>query len=161
MFIKLTWQGCQRMPADGIRSQPRPAESFCHSLEFIAHELGNYSQNSTIILETGIELKKRTTFEDYDFLCIQGRNSYINCKCRDQKSDIGLSFLYISNFKLSYVRVMKCCGAVNMYTSVILIRECSNINIDKLHLNDHWFGNALTLINSFWVCQYSRMQIFK
>ena len=106
------------------------ANRFCRSLEF-------HSRNITIILETGIELKKRTTFEDYDFLCIQGQNSYINCECRDQKGDIGLSFSYVSNLTLSYVRVMKCCGPVNMYTSVILIKECSNINIDRLQSDDH------------------------
>ena len=129
-----------------VHNQNQPKRSCC-SLEFIALEMGNYSRNITIVLETGVQLKKRTLFENYDFLSIQGRNSYINCKCKDQKGDIGLSFLYVSNLTLSYIRIMKCCGAANMYTSVILIKECSGINIDRLQLNDNRFGNALTLVN--------------
>ena len=125
-------------------SQPR---KFCRSLEFVAHELKIYSRNITVYLETGIKLKHRTIFEDYDFLSIQGQNRIISCGCKDREENIGLSFLRVSNLMLSYMRVTKCCGATSLYTSVVLIQECSNITIDRLGLNNNELGNALTLIN--------------
>ena len=36
-----------------------------------------------------------------------------------------------------------------MYTSAILMKECSNIYIDKVQLNDNRFGNTLTLVNPY------------
>ena len=53
-----------------IPNQDQPRR-FCHSLEFVSRELGNISRNVSIILETGIKLKRRVTFEDYDYLSIQ------------------------------------------------------------------------------------------
>ena len=46
---------CLQMRYIPNQDQPR---RFCHTLEFISCELGNISQNVSIILETGIQLKK-------------------------------------------------------------------------------------------------------
>ena len=133
-----------------IPTQSQP-NRFCCSLEFIAHEMGNYARNITIILETGIHLKSRTVFENCDFLFIQGRKNSIYCGCNRRQDDVGLSFLHASNLILSNIRVTECCGTRNIttYTSGILIKECSNITIDGLHFNKNWFGSALALVNPF------------
>ena len=96
-----------------------------------------------------MQLRSRTIFADYDFLSIQShsRKFMISCGCKDRKDNIGLSFVRVSNLTLSYVRVTECCGAISIYTSAILIQQCSNITIDRLQLNNNRFGNALTLIN--------------
>ena len=88
--------------------------------------MGNYSSNIIIILETGILLKSREIFEDYDFLSIQGQNYLISCRCKARENNIiGLSFLHVNKLQLVDVRVSQYCGAIRIFTSVILIQECS------------------------------------
>ena len=128
------------------RNQSQPHQ-FCRSLEFIAHQMGNYSRNIIIILETGTLLKSRAIFKNYDFLSIQGQKNIISCRCKTRKDNIGLSFLHVNKLQLVNARVSHCCGTIRIFTSVILIQECSNITIERIKLNNNQFGNALALVN--------------
>ena len=73
-------------------SQPN---QFCHSIEFIAKELGNNNHNITIVLENQIQIRYQIIFKDYDFLSIQGQKKIIRCNCKYQEDNIGLSFIRI------------------------------------------------------------------
>ena len=124
--------------------------SFCQSLEFIASNLQNYSNNITIVLDSQVFLRNQVTFNNSEFLTIKGRHksSKIICIAKCKKGGYGgISFMNAHYLMLSNFRITSCCGTSNIYHATLLLYGCSDITITYISMYRSANGSALVLIN--------------
>ena len=119
----------------------QPCGPPCQSLEYVQHNIQNFTSNSVVIeiCNSGINLTTALLFRDFVGLSIRGRGvesmdqSTINCST----SNSGLIFFNITGLSLSFLNFTNC-GAKNYITehlnlmmSALYIFNCVNASINN------------------------------
>lgn len=140
---------------DHSQDQSFQPHAFCQSLDFVASQLGDSSENITIVIESTVKVKGLVVFISWKYFSIVGRNTpqaKVNCGCIKSKSDektVGLAFYEIKNLTLSNITVVNCCGKINNIHASVQLYKCSNITIEGVSIRDSKQNSGLFVIDSF------------
>ena len=120
----------------------------CRSLEFVAHKLGNGSQNVTIVLDSSTYLNSQITFEDNVLLTIKGkeRSNIIDCN----QTSGGISFVNVRNLLISNTGITRCIGQIDVYHATIMLYRCFNVTIFEMKIEKNTNGSAMVIVNPFY-----------
>ena len=134
---------------EGYRGTNEIGLQRCKTLEFVANQLSNGSQNITIILESKLTIRSRVTFKDAELFTFRSnsKSETLTCNCNTGTKDQGLSFMYIDKVMISGITISQCCGVKSAHSATIWVHECSDVMMESLIVHYNRISSGAILMN--------------
>ena len=146
-------QGC--LEGNSSQLYQPSVEKSCQTIEYVADQIGNDYEDVKIIVLTDIRVSRTVRFQGGNKITIYGKRTprKFSCNCfrTDSYDTVGGGFVFINvqQIQVYNISFVNCCGSLNRsFNASLVIKESSNITIERVTIRNNQWNSGIMLIDS-------------